>query len=313
MKANNPFQKRGFALVAVLWVVLILSGILVATLTMVKVEADTVSKEVNAYHASMEAHTGLSYAVHPNVDRDDPILSAQSPDYDTSYKVEIQPEGVRFNINFILLRKDKTLMKNILERWGMEEESAAALTDALIDWVDAGETAELNGAEKDWYESAGYNDRPYDKPFTDIEDVRLVKGFGQAERLQPNWRDWFTLRSEGGLDVHEARPEFLAVAAEVEDSVAQQYHSNVKGDDGRFGTEDDLSYPNVDSALNALSAPGGTRRPAITARFVTRGNILRIESIGRSGNFQAHIIATVQRQGAKPNILDYQERVSESE
>lgn len=298
---------------AVLWVILILSGILVATLSMVQVEANTVSKEVNAYHASMQAHTGLSYAVHPNVDRDDPLLTAQSPDYDASYRVEIEPEGVRFNINFILQRKDKTLLKNIFQRWGMEEESSAALTDALVDWVDAGETAELNGAEKDWYESAGYNDRPYNKPFADLEDMRLVKGFALAERLQPNWRDWFTLRSEGGLDVHEARPEFLAVAAEVEDSVAQQYSQNAKGDDGRFGTEDDLSYPNVDSALTALSSPGGNRRSAIAARFVTHGRTMRIESIGRSGNFQAHIIATVQSQGAKPNILDYQERVTESE
>ncbi|SHJ15769.1 Type II secretory pathway, component PulK [Rubritalea squalenifaciens DSM 18772] len=313
MQKNTPHQQRGFALVAVLWVILILSGIMVATLSLVKVEADTVSNEVNSYQALMEAHTGLSYAVHPGIERDDPILAAENPEYDAAYKVLISPEAVRFNINTILQRRDKALMRNIFKHWGMEENEASSLTDALIDWVDRGDTAELNGAEKSWYEEQGFTDRPYNGPFTDIEDMRLVKGFWAAEKLRSDWRDWFTLRSEGGLDIHEAKPELIAVAAEINVSEAEDYQAEVKGDDGLFATEDDRNYPSVDAALTAMASPGGNRRAAIAARFVTKGNILRIESVGRSGNFQASIIATVQRQGAKPNILDYQERISESE
>lgn len=306
-------RAKGFALVAVLWVIMILSGVLVATLSLVKMESEGVTEEVNAYRAGLVAHTGLSYAVHPSVDRDDPLLSYQSDEFDEGYRVTVSPEGKRFNINTILQGRDKALMRNILKHWGLDESDAASLADAMVDWVDAGDTASTNGAEKDVYESMGFTDRPYNRAFDDLEDVRLVRGFAMAERLRPDWRDWFTLRSEGQLDIHEAKSEFLQVAAEVEESQADEFVSNVKGEDGIYGTEDDAEYPNVDSALTAMASPGGDRRTLIRSRFITHGQILSVESEGRSGRFRAKIIATIQKQGSKPNIIDYKERFSESE
>jgi len=306
-------RARGFALVAVLWVIMILSGVLIATLSLVKMESEGVTEEVNAYRAGLVAHTGLSYAVHPSVDRDDPILRYQSTDYDEGYFVTVSPEGKRFNLNTILQGSDKALMRNILEHWGLEEADAASLADAMVDWVDRGDTLSLNGAEKADYEAMGFNDRPYNRPFDDLEDVRMVRGFAQAEQLRPDWREWFTLRSEGQLDIHEAASELLQVAAEVEESQADEFVANVKGEDGIYGTEDDLNYPNVEAALTAMASPGGNRRGVIQSRFVNHGQILRIESEGRSGRFRANIIATIQKQGSKPNIIDYKERFSESE
>lgn len=298
---------------AVLWVVLILTGVLVATLSLVQMEAEGVTEETNAYRASMVAHTGLSYAVHPSVKRDDPLLRYTSEEYDEGYTVNVEPEAKRFNLNSILQGGDKALMRNLFTFWGADDAQAASMTDALVDWVDRGDVASLNGAEKEVYEEMGFTDRPYNRPFEDLEDVRLVVGFDAMERLRPDWREWFTLRSEGKLDVHEARSEFLQVAAEVEASQADEFVASVKGEDGIYGTEDDGRFPSVDAALTAMAAPGGARRQVIRNRFVTRGQILRIESVGRSGNFRAHIIATIRKQGAKPNILDYKERVSDSE
>jgi len=302
---------RGFALVAVLWVVMILTGVLVATLSLVKIEADGVVEDTNAYRASMVAHTGLSYAVHPNVERDDPLLRFSSEEYDEGYQVTISPEANRFNLNFILETNDKTLMRNILEYWGMEDDSAAALTDALVDWVDAGDTRSLNGAEKDAYEALGFSGRPYNIAFEDLEDVRLVLGFDAVEKLRPDWRNWFTLRSEGRLDIHEASAEILEVAAEVQASQAEEFVSNSIGIDGVYGTDDDIRFPSVDVALNSMAAPSGDRRAAIARRFLTAGQILRVESVGRSGSFNAHIIATVQKQGSRLTIMDFKEQVSE--
>ena len=99
-------------------------------------------------------------AVNPAIQRTDPLLRWSDGEQDISYSARIQSEAARFNINVILMRRDKQLLTDIFTDWGMELLDAQMLVDNLIDWVDPGDLTELNGAEVDWYEEQGAAESP---------------------------------------------------------------------------------------------------------------------------------------------------------
>jgi type II secretory pathway component PulK len=113
-------------------------------------------------------------------------------------------KGGRFNINFILFSEDKALIRLIFAEWGIDFDTASEIADALIDWIDSDDDLELNGAERDFYEGQGIFEQPFNRPFYALEEMRLVRGMPLVEAANPNWRDWFTVWSSGGLDVNEA-------------------------------------------------------------------------------------------------------------
>lgn len=309
---HSHLQRKGIALIAVLWVIAFLSTLLVVTLTLLKVDVDDNVSEVHSFRAWQMAHTGLSYGLHPGVKRDDPLLRSVDDGFDESFVVTITPEGARLNINKVLKSNDKTLLFDLFKKWGLDDKSADAMIGALVDWTDGDALLVLNGAEEEYYRDLGYSDRPYNRDFRSLDEMLLVRGFGEIENLKPNWREFFTVWSEGTLDIHEASPDLLAVAAEVDDTAAEDFHQRVMGDDGVMGTEDDILFSDINQALDELASPPG-RRQVVAARFTLKGEVLRVESRGRSGNFRYLIMAISSAKSAQGDLLEYQERQLGSE
>jgi general secretion pathway protein K len=70
---------------------------------------------------------------------------------------------------------------------GLDQESAASLLDAILDWRDPDELVRPQGAERDQYEAAGYDYLPANAPFQSVDELRLVIGMTPdlMRRLQP--------------------------------------------------------------------------------------------------------------------------------
>lgn len=314
MIVTHPLLKNraGIALIAVLWVVAFMTTLLVVTLTLLKVDVDDNAAEVHGFTAWQQAHAGLSYGLHPGVKRDDPILQSPDTGYDEGYSVKIEPESSRLNINAVLTSNDQGTLVNLFKLWGLEDKEVDLLVDSLIDWVDGDSLISLNGAEENYYLDLGFSDRPYNRTFRDLDELPLVRGFSLVENLKPNWRDYFTVWSNGPLDIHEALPELIAAAAAVEVSMAAEFRGFVAGDDSIMGTEDDILFSTVGEALDDLVSPAESRE-LIAQRFTTKGEILRIESEGYSGNFRYLIKVISGAKGQQTDILDYQEKQLASE
>ncbi|MGJ8671570.1 general secretion pathway protein GspK [Rubritalea sp.] len=310
--SSSQKQPSGVALIAVLWVVAFLSAVLVVTLTILKVDVDDNITEVQSFRAWQQAHSGLSVGIHPTIERDDPLLQSQDTGYDEGYTVKIEPESSRLNINTVIQNGDTELLYSLFKNWGLEDKQSDQLVDALVDWVDGDELMSLNGAEREYYEDRGYSDRPFNRPFYELDELPLVKGFWELERLQPKWREFLTVWTSGGLDIHEAMPELLAAAAEVEISTAQEHRNFVSGDDGIMGTEDDARFSDVNEALDDMLSPP-ERRELIADRFSIGDSVIRVESIGHSGTYRYAVTAVSSGKGANGNILDYQEKRIERE
>jgi general secretion pathway protein K len=295
--------KPGFALIAVLWLIAILSLAAVTTLRVISFDMELATAKVHGSRAFQLAETGIAIGTNPAVQRTDPLLHRIDEANNEEVHVTLISEGARFNINSLVLAEDKTLIRSIFTHWGLDLDAAQALTDALTDWVDADDEISLNGAELADYEEMGRINQPFNRPFYDISEMALVRGMEQIEELRPDWRNWFTVWSSGTLDINEADSEFIAVAAEVPLEEASVIPETVRGPDGARDTEDDVPFQDVNSALSLLGI-GGETGQLIAARFTVQDTTTRITSTARSGDSKRRITAIVRNRTGKPILLD---------
>jgi type II secretory pathway component PulK len=303
--ARHP---RGTALVAVLWLIAILAMACMAALRVISFDMELATQKIHGSRAGHMAEAGIAIGSNPVVERDDPILKFYNPDTDEGYEVELISEGGRFNINAILQRDDTVLLRSLFIDWGLDLDTAQALVDALADWVDADDETRLNGAESDWYESRGRTNQPFNRPFYDISEMRLVRDMDLIEALRPDWRDWFTIWSSGLLDINEARAELIAAAAEVSIEQASAIPQIVNGADGILGTEDDAPFADVGSAL-AIIGINAEARPDIAARFTTGDTTTRVVSTGYASSAKRRITAILRNRTGQPALLERTEEI----
>lgn len=300
---NVRRSRQGFALIAVLWLIAILSLAAVTTLRVISFDMELATAKVHGSRAFQLAETGIAVGANPAVERNDPLLHRLDDANNEEVHVTLTSEGARFNINTLVLSEDKSLIRSIFTYWGLDFDSSQALTDALTDWVDEDDEVALNGAESGEYEETGRINQPFNHPFYDISEMALVRGMDQVEAFRPDWKNWFTIWSGGTLDINEADAELIAAAAEVTAEQASIIPQTVRGTDGIRDTEDDAPFQDVMSALSLLGI-GGEPGQLIAQRFTVNDTTVRITSTARSGDSKRRITAIVRNRTGKPILLD---------
>jgi len=298
---------RGTALIAVIWLIAILSMACIAALRVVSLDMKIAGAKIHGFRAKQFAEMGVAVAANSSVKRTDPVLHRRNEDGE-GYDAKIISEGGRFNLNALLLRGDKALVRSIFVDWGLDLDAAQEVTDALADWVDGDDETSLNGAEKKWYEAQGRINQPFNHPFYSLDEARLVRGMDLVEAAKPDWRNWFTVWSNGQLDANEASAELLAAAAEVSVDVADQVVEKVRGPDGIRDTEDDVPFQNAADVL-ALLGVNTTIRPDIAQRITVNDSTVRIESVGQAEGAKRKISMILRNRTGRPAVLERSEEV----
>ena len=304
---SMPRKSSGAALMAVLWLIAILSMACMATLRVISFDMELASAKVHGSRARQVAEMGIAVGSNPAVKRSDPILH-YSGEMGETFDVKVISEGGRFNINSIILQDDKALLKSMFMDWGLELDVAQEVADALADWIDADDDEQLNGAEVKYYEAEGRINQPFNRPFYDINEVSLVRGMDMVEAVRPDWRDWFTIWSSGGLDLNEASAELIAAAAEIPVEQAEIIPETVRGTDGIRDTTDDVPFQNAAAALDLLGIDANGR-PDIAKRFTVNDTTTRIESIGFAEGAKRKITAIIRNRTGKPALLERTEEI----
>ena len=301
-------KSRGASLMAVLWLIAILAMACMATLRVISFDMELASAKVHGSRARQVAEMGIAIGSNPAVKRADPILHSNNGETGEGYDVKVISEGGRFNINSLILQDDKELLKSMFIDWGLELDVAQEITDALADWVDPDDDEQLNGAEKKYYESEGRINQPFNRPFYDLSEVSLVRGMNLVEAVRPDWRNWFTIWSSGGLDLNEAPAELIAAAAEIPVEEAEIIPETVRGIDGLRDTTDDVPFQNAAAALDLLGIDA-EGRPEVVRRFTVNDATTRIESIGYAEGAKRKITAIVRNRTGKPALLERTEEI----
>ncbi|MEM8955853.1 MAG: hypothetical protein AAGD22_16985, partial [Verrucomicrobiota bacterium] len=185
-------------------------------------------------------------------------------------------------------------------------DQASEVVDALLDWIDSDDLESTNGAEIDYYEELGFENYPFNRPFYDIEEMALVRGMDFVSEFQPNWRDFFTLWSQGPLNLNEASAELLEVIAGVSANAAEEFVYERTGYDGIEGTEDDVVYGTIEEALLLLGANENSV-PGLLGRVGVSDNTVRIECTANVGDYLKTVVLVVRNRESQPIILSREE------
>lgn len=284
MKTHRHTSKAS-ALLLVLWSMFFMSMTVLGVIQFANFGLEESVLAQKSFRALQLAESGIAIGLHPRVQAGDPVLFTEVNEQE-SIQVRIEPEDGRLGINAILEYDGSEGLRELFTYWGMDSPAAAILADSLADWVDPNGTTRLNGAENDYYMGQGYPDYPRNRPFETLDEMLCVRGMDELRRIKPDWRDYFTIHSNGRLNVNGASAEAIALMTgwTVTPERAESLRETRAGADGEFDTEDDVRFRSLDEVRDALGmAPEEFQ--TLSNRFTVNNTIVRVRSEGHIGTY----------------------------
>ncbi|MCG8600334.1 MAG: general secretion pathway protein GspK [Verrucomicrobiales bacterium] len=277
-------REEGFALLLVMIAIMALTLIVAGLWKSSQSGWEENTLDRARFQAGMLAESGLAVALHPEIEPGDSALRHElAPG--RSFEVLITSEESRIPVNNLTEEKWRDAAVQMMELWGMDAASASVAVDSLADWVDEDDDALPNGAENAYYAGLEYPEYPKNVAFTDIEQMLFVAGMDQVARVNPMWRDYFTVFGDGLVDLNAAPWEIIvAITGTTEDS-ARNFVAVRNGDDGIMGTIDDNEFDDAGEIQALLGLTDG-EWTEISDLVTLVGGVSRIESTGRIGDFE---------------------------
>lgn len=305
---RNDARRRGSALIAILWIVAILSLAVFSATQFLFIELESEANASALFQAELLADRGVAIASNQSVEKGDPVLSASFGN-GHGFSARISSEGDRLNLNHLLenAEADRIVLEELFYQWGLRTDEAVDVVDSLLDWVDADDEPTGTGAERNFYLSQERLNHPFNRPFDSLKEVLLVKDFHLVVAANPRWRESFTLLSAGPLDLNEAPPDLIAAACQCPLEAARELVSIRDGLDGAPGTVDDLKFEDAQAALDLLAVPAGGAED-VAARVSVDDPSRRIRSVGRAGSLSVERSVTVQYTGGRGTIVSFTTR-----
>ncbi|MFM8459957.1 MAG: hypothetical protein ACKOB0_13655, partial [Chthoniobacterales bacterium] len=144
---------------------------------------------------------------------------------------------------------------------------------------------------------------PANRPFRSTAEMGRVLGMEDLAQVKPDWRDAFTLFSDGKIDVNEAGPDVLQAATGLTPEMTADIIRARLGPDGEEETEDDLRFETVDQLNGWLTASSYPAAQA-AARLTTESTVKRIDSRGIVGDCE-RLISVVAESGEGGQSASY--------
>lgn len=199
-------RNRGFALVLVIWSLVIMLGLSAGFAMAVRHETRVAHDLVDMTRLDATAIAARNLALLA-LNRQDaeqrwrPDGETRTIQYDgMQIAVRVRSETGRIDLN----RAPRQVIVGLIEQLAPERDPQA-LADAMIDWRDRDDRRSEYGAEQDDYRNAGRGYTPPNQPFRSIHELGQVLGFdAELARLMRPY-----------VSVHSQRPRINAMSAEA--------------------------------------------------------------------------------------------------
>jgi general secretion pathway protein K len=170
MKGNG-----GVALLLVLWALVLLGTLALGFSWSMRTEALAARNGIDEARAYFQARTGVSRAVAllRSLPPDN-VMSAEiaAEDGDASYDVRVESESGKVDVNLV----SEEVLLGVLKKWGLPEEEAEAVRDAILDWRDEDDVARPRGAERPEYAGMPEPVTPRNGRIRSVGELSHVKG-----------------------------------------------------------------------------------------------------------------------------------------
>ncbi len=293
---------NGFALVIVLVVIALLTGVTVLFINEVYLEAGSNRHAVDSAQGSLFAEGGVKGALEllnyslgskPYNSLNDPWAKPIVLDEERGLlRIAITDESSKLNLNMVALPNGtpNEAYDGMARRLLQQQKLSADLVDALADWIDQGDTPNPGGAEAEWYLAQKQPYRPRNGYLLTLEELAKIKGFAgePLEKLRP----FITVYSDAPagapaapVNINTAPREVLAVLDErMSLSLADRIIEHRKTTP--FSNPADLiqvagMQSIAPSLLTNISTKGTVYR--IAAEATVNGTIRTIEAVARLG------------------------------
>ena len=176
-------RSRGAALLLVMWLVLLLSGLVASYAMSARIESLQGNGAARGVVAGEAARAGVEYAVSRLMEQDPKQRwAADGRGYPLSFgptkvMIEVRDEAAKIDLNAAA----PALLSGLFEELGEPRERAQRLAGAIVDWRDNDNLSQaVGGAEDPAYASAGLAWGAKDAPFDSVAELEQVLGMRPA-------------------------------------------------------------------------------------------------------------------------------------
>ena len=280
---------RGSALLVVMWCIAVMVTVIVLATTTVEQEMNSISGRIARDRARQLSLAGLALADNPSIKPGDPILN-QDFGNGERIQVHITSEEARLNLNLWLADERQSTLVQLFLGWGMERKDAERLVYAMADWIDGDVLKRAQGAEVRDYD---VKNRPYNRPFTSLDEVRLVRDFVLLETVRPDWRSRLSVRGQGNLDLLAAPADLIMGITGCSEKTVSLWLRDRWGRDGVRYSDDDPLNQSLEQVLGQLGIPPNN---GVSQWLTLQGPTRRVQSVGFKGDY-VHIVSLITAGG----------------
>jgi hypothetical protein len=145
------------------------------------------------------------------------------------------------------------------------------------------------------------------RPFQAVSEMAEVPGFNAVIAAKPDWANYFTVWSDGTIDVNLADPSMISLVTGVTLAQATQFVKHVWGPDGIPFTSDDQPYQNWNDVMLQLGMSSQQFQIVQNLLSLT-SSVDRVDSTGTIGNYSTMISVVAKRSSVPVAYLLWQEK-----
>jgi general secretion pathway protein K len=301
MKVRRKNNRGGAALMLALWALFVLSAMVIAWALDINSRLVVNGAAARTMEAEAMACSGAEIALHPGVNPGMPVLRGGFSG-SQRYEARITGEGGRLNLNWVLAGENPDrleLLRKWLETKGVDLNERDHMIDCLLDYVDPDNLVRLNGAEID----GDY--RPANTLLARVDDLKRVRGWEDFV-AQPDWDAGLTVNSAGPVDLAWAPRDLLMSLPGISEPLVDQFLQLRAGPDGEEGTSDDIPFKNMEEVRVALGF-STEQFKQLAALVDFRDQVVRVVSVGKSGNVTRTVQMVVRKDGNIPQLITWKE------
>jgi general secretion pathway protein K len=292
-------RERGSALLLVLFTIILLSGLITATVGFLKNDVDEYGARNKEFRARQLAESGLAFGIHPMVNNEDRSLLEQKAEDGGMFRVSIASESTRLNINVLLQSGHEDLLESLFARWGVAAKSAKVAVEGMHKYLSSSGRVQTIQATNQGAQ--------FEAEFRTVEEMSLVPEFAAVMEKQPEWVNFFTVWGDGKLDVNLADADMVELVTGVSPATAKEFVKYRWGPDGKPFTLDDRVYNSMDEVRAALGM-SPQQFSLVQDLLSLKSAVDRIESTGIIAGYQKTIAAIVSRNTTPIRYFAWQER-----
>lgn len=235
----KPPGQRGVVLILVLWMLVLLTVIAGALTATQKTEVALTLNQIDQIKGRALAEAGINYGVSRLLSTDRNLY--WKPDglrhpwafQGSKITITISDERGRIDLN----NAGSELLGGLFDVVGVIEQEKDAMIGAILDWRDADDNHQLNGAEDPDYQAAGIEYGAKDAGFSSVSELRLVLGMTPDlyRKLEP------ALTVHSGMRTADASLASPLVRSALGLDNAASDNTDEMEDDDTFATDSDTS------------------------------------------------------------------------